>query len=127
MYGLSNEEKVKTDNFLDHISNGLGLDTQKVLLELNENLKFSTFINDKYSIGICDLFCYALIISKFNKEKDEIKKKYANVSRWANYIQNLKGISSICKKIGVWFSLPSSHFCLDLSKLDVKKKKKGDF
>lgn len=124
LYGISTEEKAKTEKFLDHISNGLSLDVQKALPELNENLKFSTFINDKYSIGICDLFCYALIISKFNKEKDEVKKKFANVSRWANYIQNLYGVSSVCKKIGVWFSLPSTHFFLNLSKYEVKKEEK---
>jgi len=120
-YGLTNEERAQTDKFLDHIVKDLKYDIQKVLPELNENLKFSTFINDRFTISICDLFCFSLIVSKFNKESDEVKKKYANVSRWANYIQNLHGIISVCKKIGLWFSLPYSPFFLDLSQFETKK------
>ena len=88
-YGLNSEEIKQCDDFLAHIVKDLNYDVKKLLPELNENLNFSTFINDKYSISICDLFCFALLISDFNKEKDEVKLKYANVSRWANYIENL--------------------------------------
>ena len=95
-YGLNSEEKKQTDDFLKHIVNDLKYDVKSLLPELNENLKFSTFINDKYSISMCDLFCFSLIISEFNQEKDEIKLKFANVSRWANYIENLYGISKVC-------------------------------
>ena len=119
-YGISNEEKEQTDNFLNHIVKDLNYDVQKLLPELNENLKFSTFINDKYSIGICDLFCFSLIISVFNKEPDDVKIKYANVSRWSNYIENLHGISKVCKKIGLWFNLPYTPFLLDLYKFEPK-------
>ena len=125
-YGISNEEKQQTDSFLNHIVKDLNYDVQKLLPELNENLKFSTFINDKYSIGICDLFCFSLIISEFNKENDDIKFKYANVSRWSNYIENLHGISNVCKKIGLWFNLPYTPFVLDLSKFEQKTEDKKE-
>ena len=98
-YGLNSEEVKQTEDFLKHIVNDLKYDVKSLLPELNENLKFATFINDRYTISMCDLFCFSLIISEFNKEKDEIKLKYANVSRWANYIENLYGISSVCKKV----------------------------
>lgn len=125
-YGISNEEKEQADKFLNHIVKDLNYDVQKLLPELNENLKFSTFINDKYSIGICDLFCFSLIISDFNKEKDDVKLKYANVSRWANYIENLHGIVKVCKKVGLWFNLPYTPFLLDLSKFETKKEGKKE-
>ena len=126
-YGISNEQREQTEKFLEHIAKELNYDVKKLLPELNENLKFSTFINDKYTIGICDLFCFSLIISEFNKESDEVKIKYANVSRWANYIENLHGILKVCKKIGLWFSLPYTPFLLDLSKFESKKpEKKAD-
>ena len=124
-YGISNEEKEKTDKFLEHIVKDLKYNVKKLLPELNENLKFSTFINDKYTISICDLFCFSLIISEFNKEKDELKMKYSNVSRWANYVENLHGILHVCKKIGLWFSLPYTPFVLDLTKYETKKEKKN--
>ena len=101
-YGLNAEEIKQCDDFLNHIVKDLKYDVKQLLPELNENLKFSTFINDRYSISICDLYCFALIISEFNKEKDETKLKFANVSRWANYIENLYGISNVCKKVGLW-------------------------
>ena len=66
-YGISNEEKEKTDKFLEHIVKDLKYDVKRLLPELNENLKFSTFINDKYTISICDLFCFSLIISLFRQ------------------------------------------------------------
>ena len=121
LYGISNEEKAQNDKFLEHIVKDLNYDVKKLLPELNENLKFSTFINDKYSLGICDLFCFSLIISEFNKESDEEKIKFANVSRWANYIENLHGILYVCKKIGLWFNLPYTPFLLDLSKYGTNK------
>ena len=121
LYGISNEEKAQNDKFLEHIVKDLNYDVKKLLPELNENLKFSTFINDKYSLGICDLFCFSLIISEFNKESDEEKIKFANVSRWANYIENLHGILYVCKKIGLWFNLPYTPFLLDLSKFETNK------
>ena len=99
-YGISNEEKTQSNKFLEHIVKDLKYDVKRLLPELNENLKFSTFINDKYTIGICDLFCFSLIISEFNKESDDVKKQFANVSRWANYVENLHGILKVCKKIG---------------------------
>ena len=126
LYGISNEEKEKADKFLEHIVKDLKYNVKKLLPELNKNLKFSTFINDKYTISICDLFCFALIISEFNKESDEVKMKYSNASRWANYIENLHGISGVCKKIGLWFSLPYTPFLLDLTKFETKKDKKSD-
>ena len=125
-YGISNEEKAQSNKFLDHIVKDLKYDVKRLLPELNENLKFSTFINDKYSIGICDLFCFSLIISDFNKEKDDVKLKYANVSRWANYIENLHGIVKVCKKVGLWFNLPYTPFLLDLSKFETKKEGKKE-
>ena len=124
-YGTLNEEREKTDKFLEHIVKDLNYDVKKLLPELNENLKFSTFINDKYTISICDLFCFSLLISEFNKEPDEVKMKYANVSRWSNYIENLHGISNVCKKIGLWFSLPYTPFILgsiDLGLMEDNKK-----
>ena len=122
-YGLNSEEIKQSDDFLTHIVKDLNYDMKKLLPELNENLKFSTFINDKYSISICDLFCFALLISDFNKEKDEVKLKYANVSRWANYIENLYGISSVCKKVGLWFNLPFVPLFLDFTKFGEKGNK----
>ena len=126
LYGISNEEKAKTDKYLDHIVKDLKYDVKKLLPELNENLKFSTFINDKFTISICDLFCFSLIISDFNKESDDLKMKYSNVSRWANYVENLHGISNVCKKIGLWFSLPYTPFLLDLTKYETKTVKKNE-
>ena len=126
LYGISNEEKEKSDKFLEHIVKDLKYDVKKLLPELNKNLKFSTFINDKYTISICDLFCFSLIISEFNKESDDVKMKYSNVSRWANYIENLHGVSGVCKKIGLWFSLPYTPFLLDLAKFETTKDKKKD-
>ena len=120
-YGISNEEKTQSNKFLEHIVKDLKYDVKRLLPELNENLKFSTFINDKYTIGICDLFCFSLIISEFNKESDDVKKQFANVSRWANYVENLHGILKVCKKIGLWFNLPYAPFLLDLSKYETKK------
>ena len=125
-YGISNEEKQKTNKFLDHVVKDLNYDIKKLLPELNDNLKFSTFINDRFTIGICDLFCFALLISDFNKEKDDVKIQYANVSRWANYIENLHGITRVCKKVNLWFNLPYTPFLLDLSKFDEKKDDKKD-
>lgn len=122
-YGLNSEEKKQTDDFLKHIVNDLKYDVKSLLPELNENLKFSTFINDKYSISMCDLFCFSLIISEFNQEKDEIKLKFANVSRWANYIENLYGISKVCKKIGLWFNLPFVPLFLEFEKYTKNEKK----
>jgi hypothetical protein len=121
-YGLNSEEIKQSDDFLTHIVKDLNYDVKKLLPELNENLKFSTFINDRYSISICDLFCFALLISEFNKEKDEVKLKYANVSRWANYIENLYGISPVCKKIGLWFNLPFVPLFLTFPEFEDKKK-----
>ena len=120
-YGLTSEEKEKTDKFLNHIVSDLKYNIEDLLPELNENLKFSTFINDRYLIGICDLFCFSLIIYEFNKESDEIKRKYANVSRWANYIENLHGVSSVCKKVGLWFTLPYTPVIINLFELEDKK------
>ena len=122
-YGLNSEEVKQTEDFLKHIVNDLKYDVKSLLPELNENLKFSTFINDRYTISMCDLFCFSLIISEFNKEKDEIKLKYANVSRWANYIENLYGISSVCKKIGLWFNLPFVPLFLEFEKYSKNEKK----
>ena len=122
-YGLNSEEVKQTEDFLKHIVNDLKYDVKSLLPELNENLKFSTFINDRYTISMCDLFCFSLIISEFNKEKDEIKLKYANVSRWANYIENLYGISSVCKKIGLWFNLPFVPLFLEFEKYTKNEKK----
>ena len=122
-YGLNSEEIKQCDDFLAHIVKDLNYDVKKLLPELNENLKFSTFINDKYSISICDLFCFSLLISDFNKEKDEVKLKYANVSRWANYIENLYGISTVCKKAGLWFNLPFVPLFLDFAKFGEKGNK----
>ena len=119
-YGINTEEKKATEEFLKHIINDLKYDVKKLIPELNENLKFSTFINDKYSITICDLFCFALIIDEFNKATDGEKLKYAHVSRWANYIQNLYGINNVCKKIGLWFNLPYTPLFIDLSKYEKK-------
>jgi len=120
-YGITNEEKQKTNQFLEHIVKDLNYDVQKLLPELNENLKFSTFINDRFTISICDLFCFSLIISELNKESDDNKIKYSNVSRWANYVENLHGISNVCKKIGLWFNLPYKPFLLDLSQFEAPK------
>ena len=125
-YGISNEEKQKTNKFLDHVVKDLNYDIKKLLPELNDNLKFSTFINDRFTIGICDLFCFALLISDFNKEKDDVKIQYANVSRWANYIENLHGITRVCKKVNLWFNIPYTPFLLDLSKFDEKKDEKKE-
>ena len=125
-YGLNSEETKQTEDFLNHIVNDLKFDVKSLLPELNENLKFSTFINDRYSISMCDLFCFALLIADFNKEKDEIKLKYCNVSRWANYIENLYGISKVCKKIGLWFNLPFVPLFLDFTKFETKDKKKKE-
>ena len=124
LYGLNSEEKKQSNDFLVHIVNDLKYDVKKLLPELNENLKFSTFINDKYSISICDLFCFSLLIADFNKEKDEVKLKYSNVSRWANYIENLYGISNVCKKIGLWFNLPFVPLFLDFTEFEKKDDKK---
>ena len=124
LYGLNSEERKQSNDFLVHIVNDLKYDVKKLLPELNENLKFSTFINDKYSISICDLFCFSLLIADFNKEKDEVKLKYSNVSRWANYIENLYGISNVCKKIGLWFNLPFVPLFLDFTKFEKKDDKK---
>ena len=125
-YGISNEEKQKSNKFLDHIVKELNYDIKKLLPELNENLKFSTFINDRFTIGICDLFCFSLLISEFNKESEEVKIKYANVSRWANYIENLHGITNVCKKVSLWFNLPYHPFLLDLSKFEEKSEEKKE-
>ena len=127
-YGLNSEEIKQSDDFLAHIVKDLNYDIKKLLPELNENLKFSTFINDRYSISICDLFCFSLLISEFNKEKDEVKLKFANVSRWANYIENLYGISPVCKKIGLWFNLPFVPLFLSFPTFENEKKedKKDD-
>jgi hypothetical protein len=125
-YGISNEEKQKSNQFLEHIVKDLNYDIKKLLPELNENLKFSTFINDRFTIGICDLFCFSLLISEFNKESDEVKNKYANVSRWANYIENLHGITNVCKKVSLWFNLPYHPFLLDLSKFEEKSEEKKE-
>ena len=125
-YGISNEEKQKTNKFLDHVVKDLNYDIKKLLPELNDNLKFSTFINDRFTIGICDLFCFALLISDFNKEKDDVKIQYANVSRWANYIENLHGITRVCKKVNLWFNIPYTPFLLDLSKFEAKKDEKKE-
>ena len=124
LYGLNSEERKQSNDFLVHIVNDLKYDVKKLLPELNENLKFSTFINDKYSISICDLFCFSLLIADFNKEIDEVKLKYSNVSRWANYIENLYGISNVCKKIGLWFNLPFVPLFLDFTKFEKKDDKK---
>ena len=124
LYGLNSEEKKQSNDFLVHIVNDLKYDVKKLLPELNENLKFSTFINDKYSISICDLFCFSLLIADFNKEIDEVKLKYSNVSRWANYIENLYGISNVCKKIGLWFNLPFVPLFLDFTEFEKKDDKK---
>ena len=124
LYGLNSEEKKQSNDFLVHIVNDLKYDVKKLLPELNENLKFSTFINDKYSISICDLFCFSLLIADFNKEIDEVKLKYSNVSRWANYIENLYGISNVCKKIGLWFNLPFVPLFLDFTEFEKKDEKK---
>ena len=121
-YGLNAEEIKQCDDYLNHIVKDLKYDVKQLLPELNENLKFSTFINDRYSISICDLYCFALIISEFNKEKDEIKLQFSNVSRWANYIENLYGISNVCKKVGLWFNLPFVPLFLDFTKYGEKKK-----
>ena len=124
LYGLNSEERKQSNDFLVHIVNDLKYDVKKLLPELNENLKFSTFINDKYSISICDLFCFSLLIADFNKEIDEVKLKYSNVSRWANYIENLYGISNVCKKIGLWFNLPFVPLFLDFTEFEKKDDKK---
>ena len=124
LYGLNSEERKQSNDFLVHIVNDLKYDVKKLLPELNENLKFSTFINDKYSISICDLFCFSLLIADFNKEIDEVKLKYSNVSRWANYIENLYGISNVCKKIGLWFNLPFVPLFLDFNEFEKKDDKK---
>ena len=98
LYGISTEEKAKTEKFLDHISNGLSLDVQKALPELNENLKFSTFINDKYSIGICDLFCYCLLCPELAKfEFNEIIFTFLDllINTKERYVEDISYINAI--------------------------------
>ncbi len=117
-FGISQEDKNKNDFFLEHITKDLKYDAKKLIPELNENLKFSTYINDKYIISILDLFCFALVVPELNQFTDEEKDKFCNVSRWANYIQSLPGISDACKKIGLRFNLPIKLFLLDINELN---------
>ena len=116
-FGVTKEEKDDTEKFLQKIKSS-NYDIKKLVPELNENLKFSTYLNDKTFLSISDLYCFALVVTEFNKESDKEKLEYCNVSRWANYLQNLPGILGTCKKIGVWFTLPYKPFVLDINNLN---------
>ena len=127
-FGKINSDTESINKFLEHIRKDLNYDVQKLLPELNENLKFSTFINDYYSITILDLFCFCLIVNEFNQMDDKMKQKYCNVSRWACYIQGLQCIEKVCKTSKMWFSLPYTPFILDLEQFmnTGKKEKKNE-
>lgn len=122
-FGVTKEEKEATEQFLQKIKSS-NYDVKKLVPELNENLKYSTYLNDKTFLSISDLYCFALVVTEFNKEDDKEKLEYCNVSRWANYLQNLPGILGTCKKIGVWFTLPYKPFDLDIYSLNAPEQTK---
>jgi methionine--tRNA ligase beta chain len=125
LLGASKEEQEKNEKFLNEIKNDLKYDTKKVTEKLNENLLLSTFINDSQYLTICDLLAFAVVAPTLNLLSNEEKNKISNVIRWADHIQNLKGLKNVTKELKINFSLPYTHFIVNYES-EKKEKKKDD-
>ena len=124
LFGIEKEEKEKREKYLLELKNDLKYDPKKVSEKLNKDLLFSTFINDEISLTICDLLAFAIVAPTLNLLSNDKKTKISNVIRWADHIQNLKGLKNITRELKINFSLPYTNFAVEFE--DDKEKKKQE-
>ena len=124
LFGKENKEKELIDKEINHIVNELKYDGKKLLPELNKNLEYCTFLNDSMTLKILDILSFAVVAPLLNNLSNEEKNLYCNVVRWANHIQNLKGISDTIRDLKLSFSIPYIPFIIGVPEESKKKEKK---
>lgn len=121
----ANEEQIKSiENFIKHLKD-LKYEEEVLLKELNHSLLLQTFINGYLSVTICDILSFAIVAFNLNHFSNEKKEEFCNVLRWADHIQNLKGIKEISKETKIWFTLPYKPFILETQTKKKDKKEKN--
>jgi len=126
LLGANKEEREKNEKFLNEIKNDLKYDPKKISEKLNKDLLLSTFINDSQFLTICDLLAFAVVAPTLNLLSNEEKNKQSNVIRWADHIQNLRGLKKITKDLKINFSLPYTNFIVNYENKEHKEKKKDN-
>ena len=127
LFGKDKEEIEKREKYLLELKNDLKYDPKKVSEKLNKDLLLSTFINDQINLTICDLLAFAIVAPTLNLLSNDKKTKISNVIRWADHIQNLKGLKSITKELKINFSIPYTHFAINFEDdLEKKQEKKPE-
>lgn len=89
---------------------------------LNNHLLTRTFCNGNY-ITISDLYAFAFVIQELLKLSDDKKLKYCNVIRWADHVQNLKGMKEQLDRLKFIVSLPFEPLLLEPPKICIEEKK----
>ena len=123
LLGENKEAKEKNERYLNELKNDLKYDPKKISEKLNKDLLLSTFINDSPYLTICDLLAFAVVAPTLNLLSNEEKNKQSNVIRWADHIQNLRGLKKITKDLKINFSLPYTNFIVNFEKENKEKKK----
>ena len=124
LFGKNKQEEESVDKFLLHLNQDLNLDPQKIIVELNKNLLFSTFIDDSERLTFKDLYAYTILAPFLNKASEDTIEEFNNVARWADYIQNQENILRALNIIKAWFQIPIVKFSLEEEPKKKKKKEK---
>lgn len=124
LFGQTDEQRKIIELFLTHVINDLKYDHIALMSELNLHLVLNTFIKGSFGVTACDLFSFAIISPWLNSLTNVEKNAFCNVIRWADHIQNLRGIKEVTKELKISFSAPYEPFILPDRTIPVQKKDK---
>lgn len=88
LIGHSTEERHATLAFFDLVATS----GDTLLATLHHQLRESTFLVGGPNLTVADLYVFAYLFHTLVNAPHDLKVKYYNVSRWFDYIQNLRGI-----------------------------------
>lgn len=122
IFGKSGEEIKSNHQFIGHLKNNLQNDATALLRFLNQHLIMNTFCNG-FLLNVSDIYAYSMVAPSLKGLSDNDKYANCNLIRWADHIQNLKGINQKISDSKLKFTLPYEPFFLDV--VEVKKDNKS--
>jgi hypothetical protein len=88
LIGQTPEERSNTLSYFDLVANA----GDSLLASLHHQLRENTFLTGSPSLTVADLYVFAHLFQTLVNATHDFKVQYYNVSRWFDYIQNLRGI-----------------------------------